>query len=258
LFLQLVAELKSPRASTATVAAIIAKDVAMTAELLKLSNSSYFAVKSTGSTALQAVRMLGLDIVQTLVLQIGVFKQFSGTPELEKRLDQINHYSHALGSLAQKVAQAAGEPDHVAKAAHCAALLSVIGALILLHGKEAAYLELLATVGPDNPLHDAEIAKFGSEHTLIGAKLLSNWGFADNVVEAVAYSSVPGEAQSLRNPLLTALHVARVLGPNMPLVPVGDYCSVILDRPYLEELGHLADLENWLALVVPSKKSGRG
>ena len=79
LIVRLDTELRSPNCSAKMVAALIDKDVAMTAELLRLTNSAYFSVGGPVTTTLQAVRTIGLETIQALVLQIGIFRQFGVT-----------------------------------------------------------------------------------------------------------------------------------------------------------------------------------
>ena len=250
LFLDLVTELRSPRSSAATVATIIARDVAMTAELLKLTNSSCFSTSTTVSAPLQAVRILGLEIVQTLVLQLGIFHQFTGSEEMTRQIEQLNAYSLALGELAGRVALAAGRPDSVAKAAHCAALLSTIGSLVLLNEKRADYQAALQTVGPDRPLHVCEAETFGVDHTMIGAYLLGLWGFSDPIIEAITFSGRPSECGSVVNPVLTALHVARAVGPPFPLLPAARSEPLPLDRAYLAEVVRNGAGDDWNRAIV--------
>lgn len=220
LFSRLVAELRSPRASVAAVADIIGHDVAMTAELLKLTNSSYFAVNAKTTSPLQAVRLLGLELVQTLTLQIGIFHQFHGSAEMSKQIDILNGYSFALGSLAERLALDAGQPGEVAKAAYCAALLSSIGCLVLLKERAAEYGALFAELVPGEPLFAAEQRRFGADHGLLGAYLLNLWGFADPIVEAVAFAAQPSRCLNRANPILTALHLAAAGGPLFPLLTI--------------------------------------
>ena len=230
LFLDLVAELRSPRASAATVAEIIGRDVAMTAELLKLTNSSFFTVNAVISSPLQAVRILGLEIVQTLVLQLGIFRQFQGAEQMARQIEALNAYSQALGDMAENAALAAGEPDEVAKAARCAGLLSAIGSLVLLGERQADYRVVLEKAQAGRPLQEAETEVFGADHALIGAYLLGLWGFSDSIVEAVTFAAQPSRATGA-NPILAALHIARTAGPPFPLL--ASPISQPVDRSFL-------------------------
>jgi len=217
LFLDLIAELRSPRASAATVAQIIGHDVAMTAELLKLTNSSFFTVNAVISSPLQAVRILGLEIVQTLVLQLGIFRQFQGSEQMARQIEELNIYSQTLGDVAESSAAAAGEPDEVAKAARCAGLLSQIGSLVLLGERQADYRVMLEMTKAGLSQREAETEVFGADHGLIGAYLLGLWGFSDSIVEAVTFAAQPSRAAAA-NPILAALHIALTAGPSFPLL----------------------------------------
>lgn len=254
LFLDLVEELRSPRSSAATVADLIGRDMAMTAELLKLTNSSYFTVNATVSAPLQAVRILGLEIVQTLVLQLGIFRQFQGSEDTARMIEALNDYSQALGNLAERIALAAGESDTMAKAAHCAALLSAIGGLVLLHEKRGDYLAALEIVDPDHPLHQVEAERFGADHALIGAYLLGLWGFADAIVEAVTYSGRPSQCVSRSNPLLTSLHLARALGPPFPLLPRAKARPLPMDTVYLTTIAQTDPAGHWRDATAAAKR----
>lgn len=125
-------ELASPHASTASVGAIIAQDIAMAAEILKLTNSAYFGIGGKVSSILQAVRTLGLETIQALATQIGIFRQFSGHAAVTPLLESLNTYSLALARLAEAIAQAEGATTVEARTASCAAMLSCVGWLVLL------------------------------------------------------------------------------------------------------------------------------
>ncbi|MBU2453622.1 MAG: HDOD domain-containing protein, partial [Proteobacteria bacterium] len=73
LYAQIMEELRSAEASTASVGKIIAKDMGMTAKVLQLVNSSFFGIPRHISNVTEAVVMLGMDVVKSLVLGIEVF-----------------------------------------------------------------------------------------------------------------------------------------------------------------------------------------
>lgn len=228
-FLRLQAELQSKNSSTARIAQIIGQDIAMTAELLKLTNSAYFAVASQVTTPFQAVRLLGIETVQTLVLRIGIFRQFSGANRA--LLELLTRYSLRIAQIAERIAVAGGAPRSVVKMAYCAALLSDIGCIILIDGKPAGYKRVMSKVSPTMPLPEAERQEFGADHGMIGGYLLGLWGFADPVVEAVTYSCDPRSCPIQDSPVFIALMAARAFGPAMPLLPreCPDGCTGIME-----------------------------
>ncbi len=249
LFLRIGDELRSPNASAASVAALLSRDVAMTAEILKMTNSAFFGLGARISTVLQAVRTLGMETIQILVLKVGLFRQFGGNAAAASLLAELNTYGLALGRLAEAVAEAAGDDDTVAKAAQCAGMLSSIGCLIFLERHSERCREVVATAVAGSSLAAAERAAYGATHHLVGAYLLGLWGFADVLVEAVAFAAEPSLAPGRDNSVLTALHVATALGPRFPLLPDGVEVSAKLDMTYLIEARRDGLVRRWQALA---------
>lgn len=256
LFHRLEAELRSPQVSPASVAAIIAQDVAMTAELLKLTNSSYFSVSGRATTPLQAVRTLGLEIIEALVLRIGLFRHFDSEGEGAQALRALNEYSLQIAALAERIAAAEGADAGTTKAAYCAGMLSSVGSLVLLDAYPEKYQRLLNRVAPDRPLDLEEIETFGASHALIGAYLLGLWNFADPVVEAVAHSCRPSACPGHDNLVLTAVHVARALGPQFPPLQTGAPQQPVLDMDYICEARKDLRIAYWRSLcALPASES---
>lgn len=237
LLLRLHQELSTHNASTASVAAILATDTAMTAEILKLTNSAYFGIGHTVSTVLQAVRTLGLETIQTLLTKTAIFRQFSGSSAVMPFLQGLNNHGLAMSHLAKAIAKALNMPSAVVEAASCAAMLCNVGALILLDCHGAQYTRLLADIRPDTPVHDVELAAYGVHHGHVGAYLLGLWGFSDAVVEAVAHAPSPSQAGHFDNELLSIVHLARTLGPAFPPLPPKVHDIRHIDSDYLSRAG---------------------
>ena len=120
LFTRLTEAMDNPLSTSRQIAAIVAEDVAMTAELLKITNSSYFSFTSRVSTVEQAVRLLGLETVRTLVLHAGIFRQYDGNSAGMLNIRRLNDYGIAIGVLARKLAKKDSAEDSVALQAECA------------------------------------------------------------------------------------------------------------------------------------------
>src|SRR6185436_4135218 len=71
---QLVAAVGSENVELSEIAAIVAGDVATSVELLKLVNSAFFGLPREVYSVADAVRLLGLDNVQALVLASSLFR----------------------------------------------------------------------------------------------------------------------------------------------------------------------------------------
>lgn len=242
LFQMLEQELASPNASVQSVAAIISQDVAMTAELLKLTNSAYFSASGRISTVLQAVRTLGLETVQALVLNIGIFRQLTQGGMLSRHMEEINAYSVRLGRLAQEIARSEDAGDAQMGLAYCAGMLSSIGLIVLLDSFPRQMSDIAAAGPGGAAFARAEEESIGADHWLVGAYLLGLWGFSDPVVEAVAYAPSPRNSGGADNPMLTALHAAMALGPRFPLTSGSTASGVSrLDSGWSPDMAYLVE-----------------
>ena len=251
LFVELNAELQAPQCSAKSVAALIDKDVAMTAELLRLTNSAYFSVAAPVTTTLQAVRTIGLETVQVLVLQMGIFRQFSGSAAVAPILEGLTHYCLVIANLTEAIANSMGGTQADARTAHCGALLSRIGMLVLLDAYPDTYGEILSRATTGLPLYRIEEDTFGANHSLIGAYLLGLWGFSPALVEAVAFAPSPSTCGGYDNDTLTALHAAIGLGPDLSaLVPIKFEGSTPLDMAYLIDARKDGQVPGWRKLAA--------
>ncbi len=246
-------ELRSPGVSAASVANIISRDVAMTAELLKLTNSAYFSISAKAATPLQAVRTLGLNTVEALILRIGIFRQLDRTQGTSAMVETLNDHSLRLAALAEEIALANGCDAITAKLAFCAGMLCSLGALVFLDSRPHDYPAALAATRDGTRLAQVETDLFGASHALVGAYLLGLWGFSDLVVEAVAHADLPSAAphhSGSENVILTALHAARALGPRFPLLPDGAKSQPPLDMRYVVDVRKDLTVTEWRRLAA--------
>jgi HD-like signal output (HDOD) protein/ActR/RegA family two-component response regulator len=244
LYLKLTEEARKETTALNTISQLIAKDVAMTAALLKLTNSAYFALNVRISSAEQAVRLLGLDTVRTLVLSAGIFKQFSGNPDLAPLVQSISDYSLVLAQMAQRMAEEDGADRTMQGLTLCAAMLCCIGSLVLLDSDPYKFREAMDFPGQAG-LEARERELFGATQAELGAYLLGLWGFNNAIIEAALYHMRPSDCTNQGKSVLTYVHLARVLGPAFPLREEPDQPRELLDTAYIERLGLTRRLAQW-------------
>jgi putative nucleotidyltransferase with HDIG domain len=212
IYLEVVNELKSASASTESIGRIISKDMGMTAKVLQLVNSSFFGMARHISSAREAVVMLGVDVVKTLVLGIEVFSQVSQKAMAVFPVDSI--YAHCVrsGGIAKAIATMEKMDKEEIDNAVIAAVLHDIGKLILVEYFPDRYREVVAAVKKEKcPVFMAEQQIFNVSHSQVGAYILGLWGFADTVVEAVAFHHHPGENVPAGFDLAGVIHLADMI-----------------------------------------------
>ncbi|MCC7132690.1 MAG: HDOD domain-containing protein [Gemmatimonadales bacterium] len=195
LYRKLVAELGNPKASMAEVARIIGEDVAMAAEVLKLSNSAFFGPANDVSSIERAVQLLGFETVTMLVLRAGAFKSFVGTPVPATLLVAIGDHSIRSTRAARIIARMEGVDRTVADDAVTAALLHEVGILVLAANLPEYRSVLDQQEREGGPIGRHERGLLGTTHAEVGAYLLGLWGLPDGLVEAVAHHENPAAVE---------------------------------------------------------------
>ncbi len=247
-YFALVSYMDDPRASANGLAEIIAKDVAMTAELLKVTNSAYFTVPSKVNTPLQAVRILGFETLRALVLRIGIFRSFKGLAATGRVMEDLNRDSFLVGRIARRIAKLEGLDVRGVEMAFCAGMLCSIGMLVLLDHMPARFAEVEAAIAGGADVLEAETEVFGATQFQVGAYLLGLWGFNQDVVEAVAFTGRPGVVKASVMDIAAVLHLARALaGPLPAYAAAGDGGRLALDSDHLATLRKIDRLQLWRA-----------
>lgn len=180
---EVTAALANPRCDARRIAAILARDPAIAANVLHLANSAYFNSNGRCASNLdQAVIRVGLATIADLVLATEVFSASSGAAA-----DELRNRSLAASRLASRIA--AGKPE--AAMASTAALLANVA--FLLPG--------INQVQAEPPLS-------AFAHAEIGASLLALWKLPLPIVEAVAYHHAPAQLPQQNFGLCGIVHLA--------------------------------------------------
>jgi HD-like signal output (HDOD) protein/CheY-like chemotaxis protein len=240
---ELVAALDTPDVDVASVAAVIAGDVATTTELLKLTNSAFFGLPQAVSSVELAVSLLGPDTIQALVLAGSIFRV---SLLLEQVLDVGALRRNALQrkAIAQAIAGREGWTPQERGMAELSCMLRDVGGLVLAEGRPEAASRLTAIAageGPIDPVRqaDLEIRAYGCTVPQASAYLLELWGFTAAVIHTIAGHPL-ADPDAGTTPFDHVLRYTglRVLNPLSPVeLAPGEY----LDADRLEVWNRAAD-----------------
>ncbi len=246
---ELVQEIKSDDVSLDRVADIISSDVAMTAKVMQLVNSSFFGLPQHIACPKHAVSLLGLNILQPLVLSAGAFSKYEdpGIPGFSLE-DSIEH-SLAVATASKAIAESESAAGYVVDAAFIGGMMHDVGKLILAVNLTEQFSEACQLAAAENmPLWQAEQRALGTTHAEVGAHLLGLWGLPNPIVEAVTFHHRPSECESQGFSAVTAIHVANVL-QNVHFPGDRTNTQLELDQNYLQSLGLADRVEHWEALT---------
>jgi len=240
---QLMSELQSEEASIKKIAETVSRDVSLTAKLLQMVNSAFFGLPRHVESIMQAVSMLGLAAVRGLVLTAGAFSQFK-IPDLpEISIDSIYSHSLAVGTQAQKIAQAIGLPRPMCDEALMAGMLHDVGKLVMLtHFRDELRETLRMADEASIPVYEAEQRVMKVNHADIGTHLLSLWGLPDSILEPVALHHDPRRMPIPQRSILTAVHIANAIEHERH-----DMAGAVshLDQDYVNKLGLAAKMDEF-------------
>lgn len=246
-YLELTKVLGAPDVSLDRVARVIEQDVAMAAKLLQLVNSAFFGLSREMTNVRTAVSYLGLDVLKSLVLSIGVFRSFENAAMAQVfAAEQFQRHAH----LTAKIAQELPTTKHLKDATWLAALLHDVGKLVLA-AKMPAYFtrNLMMAQEQSRPLFEVEQELMGVTHAEIGAYLLGLWGLPWVVVEAVAHHHSPARVPEQGLDAVAAVYIANILALECAATGPAEVTLIqpTLDEEYLDSLGVLSQLAEWRA-----------
>lgn len=186
-YLEIDKVLKSPTASSDTVGEIIARDIGLSARVLKLVNSPLIGLGRVIADPGRAVALLGVETVRDLVLSIQVFDSFSGATRAGLNLTEEFDHSASVARLAKRIARDCGLDRPAQAQAFLAGLLHDAGQLIVASKLPEVFGRVNALMEADEVDRvAAEQAELGATHAEVGAYLIGLWGILDPVVEALA------------------------------------------------------------------------
>lgn len=246
LYSQIMTELQSSNGSAAGVGKIIARDMGMTAKMLQLVNSSFFAMPRHISDPEEAVVILGTDLVKTLVLSIEVFSTFSKGALSVISVDKIHDHCVKTGMIASKIG--AQEKMEQKKLDHAlmASILHDMGKLLLAEHFTDDYRNVIELVHQEHlPLFKAEKQIFGTTHAEVGAYLLGLWGLPEEVVKAIAFHHHPSKGGLKKFELCGLIHVAELIEHHEQRQPGMWETLNGVDDAYLENLGLKGKITLW-------------
>src|SRR5579862_2782921 len=143
LYVEIVEKLQDPQIGLEEIGGIVAKDLAMTAKILKLVNSAFFGLGRQISSPVEAVSYLGVDTIKSLVLSIHAFSQFADSKFKDFSIDALWVHSQQTAGLAKEIIRLEqGEPK-VMDESFVAGLLHDTGKLVLASNFPAEYDQVL-------------------------------------------------------------------------------------------------------------------
>jgi putative nucleotidyltransferase with HDIG domain len=167
---------------------LIAADPAFASEVLTVANSVLYAPRYPAHNILQAVAVLGANVLRGLCVTVGV-RAYLGKAMSFPVLRHLWHHNLACAVISGKLATASSLDKDTA---FTAGILHDIGraALAVIQPREYSAL-LNRHQGSPESLLPEERELFGWEHCEAGCLMISTWNLPEEFVDAVAHHHDP-------------------------------------------------------------------
>jgi diguanylate cyclase (GGDEF)-like protein len=171
----------------AEVAKLISSDPALSAKILRLTNSPMYGLKCEVRTVSHAICLLGLSAVRPLALSFSLVKGLQDKDR--KALTWFWKRSLLSAVAARELAAVTGY--RLSEEAFMGALLQDIGILALRQLAGMEYSTLARSGTRHSILAEGERALFGEDHASLGAWLAERWKLPTTLSTAIALSHSP-------------------------------------------------------------------
>ncbi|BCR03506.1 hypothetical protein DESUT3_05750 [Desulfuromonas versatilis] len=178
----------------ADIAGLVAKDISLSAKVLKVVNSAFYSFPQKISTIHQAVSILGINAIRNLVFSfsfLGIEPSSS-----EDSFDYREFWTKSLAAavsarlIVSRLKQKGIESEEI----FIAGLLQNAGELFLARAFPGPYLETLARhSGQDGSLLEAEREVTGADHAFIGSEVFKTWRFPEVLWRPIRHHHSPRE-----------------------------------------------------------------
>ena len=172
------------------IANLVSKDIALSAKILKVSNSSFYSFAQQISSINQAVSILGINAVRSLVLSFSFLSMKAGKEKSQFDFNQFWKNSLACAVASKLILEHVEGAD--TEEIFICGLLQNLGELILARTFHDEYEEVLKKIqeGQYDPL-TAEEEQFGTMHDRIGYEVAKSWGFPEVLLLPILYHHAP-------------------------------------------------------------------
>lgn len=224
---QLRDELDDINSTPASIERILSNDPSLSARLLKLSNSAFYGFSSKIDSVSQALMMIGLSELRSLVLASAMVKFFKGMNQDLVDMQSFWRHCVACGICARHIAIRQRVP--AAERYFILGIMHDFGRLIILNSLpgKAEQAHSLA-IEKRIPIVKAEEEIMKINHAVLAAQVMNRWKFPENLWAVVALHHQPS-ANTKYHKEASILHWADIIVDSMEVGSTGE--GVIAPSP---------------------------
>ncbi len=229
---------------------VIKLDPVLSAKVLKLVNSSYFALPNQIVSLEKAVIMLGLNTIKNLALSAATLAQMKAK-SLPDNFDADGFWKHSLavGVTAKLIAQKRGIDKKVIEDYFIAGLLHDLGILVEAKIYPEEFQRILLSIESISVYDAEEVILEGLTHCSIGKVLADKWTLSEELKNVMLGHHAPFD-QAEPSSVTLSVYLANSICKNNAVGLVLDKPPVEVDPKVYEKLGIDASIESEILEVL--------
>jgi len=233
------------RSSAEQLGKVIESDSAVSAEILKLSNSVYYASRNTKITGLKnAIVRIGFEQAKKSVMAMSVMNKVNDS-NYETGFNHCEFWFHSLAVavISEKLAKASGLADP--SEAYVFGLLHELGVMLYNEYLNKLFLSLLdESTEQGQPFVKYQLDTIKVTHFDLQARLFSSWNFSNEFVDAckALNGNCFTDEVMKKTPLATVISVADALAHSFGIGRAADCCVAEIPESILLRFGIKRDL----------------
>jgi HD-like signal output (HDOD) protein len=229
---------------------IILHDPSLSARILSLANSAFYAFRSEVKTISHAIALLGLNLVKSLAIGVSIFESFTvGLKKEASHINQLWMHSFGVGALAQEIWRPRTNRVESEFAFLCG-LLHDMGKVVCFRNDTRRYSEIFSAEKQeeDRDICSYELERYGTTHATFGSILAGRWQLPEDLATVVHHHHDPF---SSKLSLVGAVALADILAKQAGIGFDGDQKIGVK----IEDLMHLLDMapEEYEMLTVSAQ-----
>lgn len=210
---EVMKEARRPDVNLERIATPVKHDAAMTAALLKLTNSPLSGNRVKITSVPQAVSFLGLKTTINLLSNVAFSQSMGdGSQKFTKFWERSSLCATIAGKIAKKISGLSQDD------AYAATLFHDCGIPVLMQHYPAYRETVMAKSNQGKDIHEVENEHFSTTHAIVGNMLARSWFLPPNICQAILhhhdstiFSSISDRIDKSVGRLIGVIHMAELI-----------------------------------------------
>ena len=187
--MQVVNDLNS---SAREMVRVIQVDPVLTARVLRVANSAYFAMQEPVTNLRRATILMGMNTIRNLALATAVRNSFDMRSGCDISSEDFWRYTVGTAVLSDQLARRASVNRQIIEEAFVIGILHPIGRALMIQHFPHEYNRVIALAKEENTSTEPQEMKiFGSHHRDIGLRMVARWQLSKDVADGIFNYVIP-------------------------------------------------------------------